>query len=193
MGYINSQIGDTSQTAGETAGPPGLKGETGPAGPQGPTGPRGEKGPQGPQGPRGLAGLQGPQGKDEPQGPKGDNVVSSAADIDLQNKYQILRLATNHYPIHGELTKVINYEDTRAIFVSKKEGGKMKASINMNNNTIYNVKDPERADQAVNKKYVDNQLGKKLDKEADVDIKNHSIFNLKDVVPNRQDQAVNQK
>ena len=97
-----------------------------------------------------MAGPQGPQGKDGPQGPKGDKGdpgpeggASGAADIDMQNEYQILRLATNHYPIQGELTKVINYEDMRAIFLSKKEGGKMEASINMNNNTIYNVKDPE--------------------------------------------------
>ena len=40
----------------------------------------------------------------------------------------------------------------------------MEASIDMNNNTIYNVKDPVQADQATNKKYVDNQLAKKLDK-----------------------------
>ena len=138
MGYINSQIGDTSQTTSETVGPPGPKGETGPAGPQGLTGPRGEAGPQGPQGrdgaqgPRGLAGPHGPQGKDGPQGPKGDKGnpgpegdASGAADIDMQNKYQIFRLATNHYPIQGELTKVINYEDMRAIFLSKKEGGNM--------------------------------------------------------------------
>ena len=47
----------------------------------------------------------------------------------------------------------------------------MEASINMNNNTIYNVKDPEQVDQATNKKYVDNQLVKKLDKAADIDMK----------------------
>jgi len=41
----------------------------------------------------------------------------------------------------------------------------------MNNNTLYNVKDPEQADQATNKKYVDNQLVKKLDKAADIDMK----------------------
>ena len=153
MGYINSQIGDTSQTTSETVGPPGPKGETGPVGPQGLTGPRGEKGPGG------EAGPQGPQGKDGPQGPKGDKGdpgpeggASGAADIDMQNKYQILRLATNHYPIQGELTKVINYEDMRAIFLSMKEGGKMEFSIDMNNNTIYNVKDPEEIDQATNKK-----------------------------------------
>ena len=37
----------------------------------------------------------------------------------------------------------------------------MEASIDMNNNTLYNVKYPEEADQATNKKYVDNQLEKK--------------------------------
>ena len=54
----------------------------------------------------------------------------------------------------------------------------MEASIDMNNNTLYNVKDPEEVNQATNKKYVDNQLGKKLDKTADIDMKNHSITNL---------------
>jgi len=108
-----------------------------------------------------------PQGQDGPQGPKGDKgdpgpegSTSGAADIDMQNKYEILRLKGNPYPIHGDLTKVINYQDTKDIFLSKKEGGKMEASINMNNNTFFFVKDPEGADQVTNKKYVDNQLEK---------------------------------
>ena len=100
-----------------------------------------------------------------------------------------MRLATNHYPIQGELTKVINYEDMRAIFLSKKERGKMEASINMNN-TIYNVKDPEGGDQVTNKKYVDNQLEKKLDKAADIDMKNHSITNLEPPTNQRDDVCV---
>jgi len=66
----------------------------------------------------------------------------------------------------------------RDIFLSKKEGGEMEASIDMNNNTLNNVKDPEGADQATNKKYVDNQLEKKLDRVADIDMKNHLITNL---------------
>ena len=37
----------------------------------------------------------------------------------------------------------------------------MDASSDINNNTLYHVKDPEVADQATNKKYVDNQLEKK--------------------------------
>ena len=64
----------------------------------------------------------------------------------------------------------------------------MEASIDMNNNTIYNVKDPEQVDQATNKKYVDNQLVKKLDKAADIDMKNHLITNL-DLPSNQRDAA----
>ena len=149
----------------------------------------------GPQGPQGVAGPQGPQGRDGLQGPKGDKgdpgpegSASGAADIDMQNKYDILRLKSNPYPIHGDLTKVINYQDMRDIFLSKKEGGEMEASIDMNNNTLYHVKDPAVADQATNKKYVDNQLEKKLDKAADIDVKNHSITNL-DLPSNQRDAA----
>ena len=94
-------------------------------------------------------------------GPEGS--ASGSADTDMQNKYDILRLKSNPYPVQGDLSKVINYQDTRNIFLSKKEGGKM---------------DPEQVDQATNKKYVDNQLVKKLDKAADIDMKNHSITNI---------------
>ena len=181
MGYINSQIGETSQTTSETVGPPGPRGDIGPAGPQGPIGPRGGRGssrggrstgtPRAkwtPGSPRGGWSTGTPKGKMDRQGPKGDKgdpgpegSTSGAADIDMQNKYEILRLKGNPYPIHGDVTKVINYQDTKDIFLSKKEGGKMEASINMNNNTLCFVKDPEGADQATNKKYVDNQLEQK--------------------------------
>ena len=119
MGYINSRSSTTCQ-ADETEGPPG------------PQGPRGEDGPQGPKGDKGDPGSNG-----------------GASDIDMQNKYDILRLKSNPYPDH-EMTKVINYKDTRAIFLSKKEGGKIEAKIDVDNNTIDNVKAPEMADQAVN-------------------------------------------
>ena len=186
MGYINSQIGGTSHTTTSESGkvgppgpggppgpegPPGPKGDEGPGGPQGPYGPRGEKGPAGPQGQEGAQGPQGLKGEKGDKGDKGDKgekgdpgpqgSASGSADIDMENKYNILRLKSNPYPVHGDLTKVINYQDTRNIFLSKKEGGKMEASIDMNNNTIYNVKDPVQADQATNKKYADNQLEKK--------------------------------
>ena len=94
----------------------------------------------------------------------------------------------DNYPVHGNLNKVISYESQREIFLSKKEGGRMEQSINMNNNFITNVKDPTQADQATNKKYVENQLEKKLNKGSDIDMKNKSIINL-DLPSNQRDAA----
>ena len=115
-------------------------------------------------------------------------IVSDSADIDMQNKYSILRLKSNPYPVRGDLTKAISYQDTRNIFLSKKEGGQMEANIDMNDNTIFNVKDPTQADHATNKKYVDTQLVKKLDKGAKIDMKNKSIINL-NLPTNKRDAA----
>ena len=145
------------------------QGQIGPGNPGNPLGPNGDKGDKGDRGPQGSA--------------------SGSADIDMQNKYSILRLKSNPYPVRGDLTKAISYQDTRNIFLSKKEGGKMEANIDMNNNTIFNVKDPTQADQATNKKYVDNQLVKKLDKNVDIDMTNKSITNLK--LPSNQKDATN--
>ena len=94
----------------------------------------------------------------------------------------------DNYPVQGNLNKVISYETQREIFLSKEEGGLMKQSINMNNNFITNVKDPVNSDHCVNKKYVENQLEKKLDKGADIDMKNKSITNL-DLPSNQRDAA----
>ena len=74
MGYINSQIGGTSQTTtseSEKVGPPGPGGPPGPEGPPGPKGDKGPGGPQGPNGPRGEKGPAGPQGQEGAQGPRG--------------------------------------------------------------------------------------------------------------------------
>ena len=175
-------------------GPPGPQGAKGDTGAKGVKGDKGDIGPTGPKGAKGDKGLQGPQGLKGDKGDKSDKgdpgsqgSVSGSADIDMQNKYSILRLKSNPYPVHGDLTKVINYQDTRNIFLSKKEGGQMEANIDMDNNSIFNVKDPTQADQATNKKYVDTQLVKKLDKEADIDMKNNSIVNLK--FPSNQKDA----
>ena len=63
----------------------------------------------------------------------------------------------------------------------------MEASINMNNNTLYYVKDPEGADQAT-KSMSTISLKKKLDKAAEIDMKNHSITNL-NLPSNQRDAA----
>ena len=99
-----------------------------------------------------------------------------------------LILQPQSYPIHGNTNKAISYETMRGIFLSKKEGGSMLQSLDMNNNFLTNVKDPVNVDHGVNKKYVDNQLAKKLDKGAKIDMKNNAITNVKFPV-NQKDVA----
>ena len=99
-----------------------------------------------------------------------------------------LILQPQSYPIHGNTNKVISYNTARNIFLSKKEGGSMLQSLDMNNHFITNIKDPVNADHATNKKYVDNQLVKKLDKNAAIDMKDKAITNVKFPV-NQKDVA----
>ena len=99
-----------------------------------------------------------------------------------------LILQQQPYPIHGNLNKAISYETARIIFLSKKEGGSMLQPLDMNNHFITNIKDPVNSDHGVNKKYVDNQLAKKLDKGAKIDMKNNAITNVKFPV-NQKDVA----
>ena len=76
----------------------------------------------------------------------------------------------------------------RNIFLSKKEGGSMLQSLDMNNHFLTNIKDPVNSDHGVNKKYVDNQLAKKLDKNTTIDMKDNTITNVKFPV-NQKDVA----
>ena len=99
-----------------------------------------------------------------------------------------LILQPQPYPIHGNTDKAISYNTARNIFLSKKEGGSILQSLDMNNHFITNIKDPVNSDHGVNKKYVENQLEKKLDKGADIDMKNKSIINL-DLPSNQRDAA----
>ena len=99
------------------------------SGPAGPAGPRGLQGLQGPAEPRGLQGLQGIPGPRGPRGLPGNSSNVGSADIDMQNKFEILRLKSNPYPIHGDLSKVINYQDTRNIFLRKKRVEKWRQAL----------------------------------------------------------------
>ena len=99
-----------------------------------------------------------------------------------------LILQPQPYPIHGNTNKAISYNTARNIFLSKKEGGSMLQSLDMNNHFVTNIKDPVNSDHGVNKKYVDNQLVKKLDKDATIDMKDNAITNVKFPV-NQKDVA----
>ena len=99
-----------------------------------------------------------------------------------------LILQPQPYPIRGNTNKAISYNAARNIFLSKKEGGSMLQSLDMNNHFITNIKDPVNSDHGVNKKYVDNQLVKKLDKDTTIDMKDNAITNVKFPV-NQKDVA----
>ena len=99
-----------------------------------------------------------------------------------------LILQPQPYPIHGNTNKAISYNAARNIFLSKKEGGSMLQSLDMNNHFITNIKDPVNSDHGVNKKYVDNQLAKKLNKDTTIDMKDNAITNVKFPV-NQKDVA----
>ena len=99
-----------------------------------------------------------------------------------------LILQPQPYPIHGNTNKAISYNTARNIFLSKKEGGSMLQSLDMNNHFITNIKDPVNSDHGVNKKYADNQLVKKLDKDTTIDMKDNAITNVKFPV-NQKDVA----
>ena len=100
-----------------------------------------------------------------------------------------LILQPQPYPIHGNTDKAISYNTARNIFLSKKEGGwSMLQSLDMNNHFITNIKDPVNSDHGVNKKYVDNQLVKKLDKDTTIDMTDNAITNVKFPV-NQKDVA----
>ena len=99
-----------------------------------------------------------------------------------------LILQPQTYPIHGNTNKAISYNAARNIFLSKKEGRSMLQSLDMNNHFITNIKDPVNSDHGVNKKYVDNQLAKKLDKDTTIDMKDNAITNVKFPV-NQKDVA----
>ena len=99
-----------------------------------------------------------------------------------------LILQPQPYPIHGNTNKAISYNTARNIFLSKKEGGSMLQCLDMNNHFITNIKDPVNSDHGVNKKYVDNQLVKKLDKDTTIDMKDNAITNVKFPV-NQKDVA----
>ena len=73
-------------------------------------------------------------------------------------------------------------------FLSRKETAKMEVDLDMNNNLIQNVKEPVNSDHGANKKYVDDQLVKKLDKDTTIDMKDNAITNVKFPV-NQKDVA----
>ena len=96
-----------------------------------------------------------------------DNEISNAIDnfnyVEKSGDTMIgpLIVPKDDYPVQGNLNKVINYETTREIFLSRKESRPMNTELDMGGFSIDNIKDPINSDQAVNKKTLDNALNVK--------------------------------
>ena len=96
-----------------------------------------------------------------------DNEISNAIDnfnyVEKSGDTMIgpLIVPKDDYPVQGNLNKVINYEATREIFLSRKESRPMNTELDMGGFSIDNIKDPINSDQAVNKKTLDNALNVK--------------------------------
>ena len=127
--------------------------------------------------------------------------ISDATDIFIKRTGDkmigSLKVQKYEYPIQGDLNKVIGYESIREIFLSRKESQPMETVLDMNGNTIDNIKSPRNPDQAVNKQTLDYYLNKKannddlskyLKKDEDIDMNNNRILNLID--PNTPKEPV---
>ena len=99
-----------------------------------------------------------------------DNEISKISDASDNSNYVkksgdtmlgSLIVPKDNYPVQGDLNKVINYEATREIFLSRKESRPMNTDLDMGGFSIDNIKDPINSDQAVNKKTLDNALNVK--------------------------------
>ena len=101
------------------------------------------------------------------------------------------------YPVRGNLNKVISYETQREIFLSKKEGGKMSQPIDMGGFPIENLKTPTEIDHAVNKNYVDQALGQKVNTKLtypatkDLSMGSFKFANLATPTTHENDAAIN--
>lgn len=92
----------------------------------------GEKGDTGPRGPQGPAGLSGSIGPQGIQGEKGD--TGPAGEVDYTRLEEYLPLT----------------------------GGKMSGALDMANNRLGNVGEPEKGNDAVSKNYVDNKIAEAI-------------------------------
>ena len=86
------------------------------------------------------------------------------------------------HPVQGNTDRVISYESTREIFLSRKESFPIKDAIDMNNHEIENLPLLIAGHEARNKDYVDNNFLNKITGgsiRGDLDMRGHSIKFLK--------------
>ena len=116
---------------------------------------------------------------------KKDGSIALANNLDLgDNKIVNVKEATsgtdavNFTQLNNELYKYLH-----------ESGGDMTGDIRMNNNSIYGIGNVENDTSAVNRKYVNDELDKKLDKNKDFSMGNNKITSLRN--PDDSNELVN--
>ena len=162
------------------------KGKRGITGPQGPPGPPGPAGAQGTPGPRGLTGVAGPTGPTGPAGASGTGFnLTSDGNYDMTNK-KLTNMAKGTAS-RDAVTK--NQLDTKLSL----SGGLMTGNLDMNDNRIYNVAQPNGNNQPATKIWSENKV---LDKSSGVmagllNMSNNKITHL--AKPTDDKDGVNKK
>ena len=105
-------------------------------------------------------------------------------DIDLKELFNVVQSKQQTWhDLGAHYNNLVSYNDVKNIFVSRKEMFLMETALDMGNHTIFNVKDPEVADQGANMRYVDSQSAKKLSLEGgtmtgNLDMNSQQINNI---------------
>ena len=164
MGIFNQQPNYNQSYTKEKHGITGPQGPSGPPGPSGPAGDQGIQGPKGDQGNQGLKGDQGPKGVGFNLSPRGD--------YNMFGKQ--LKGMANGTSFTDAVTK--NQLDTKLSL----SGGLMTGNLDMNNNRIYNVAQPNGDNQPATKIWTGNKF---LDKfngvmAGPLNMSNNKITNL---------------
>ena len=105
-------------------------------------------------------------------------------DIDLKDLFNVVQSKQQTWhDLGAHYNNLVSYNDVKNIFVFRKEMFPMETALDMGNHTIFNVKDPEVADQGANMRYVDSQSAKKLSLEGgtmtgNLDMNSQQINNI---------------
>ena len=110
-------------------------------------------------------------------------------DIDLKQLFNVVKSKQRSLSeLKTHYDSLVSYEEVNENFLSRQEEFPMETQLNMNHNSITNLKDPEFGGEAATKKYVDDietkllsdvalELIKKIDI-GEIDMKGERIINL---------------
>ena len=123
-----------------------------------------------------------------------NTIAKVTKDIDLKDNFNIINSKQQSFTdLKANNDNLVSYHAAKDIFLSGKETLPMETSLDMNNNIILNVKNPNRIDQAVNKGYLDQALEQKLSNPAtkDLSMGSFKITNLATPKTHENDAAIN--